>query len=139
MSTTSCLERLTEIVQTYRHNALQRAKDEFVGKSVIANWGNRKAYIVQEVVFKFNPFTLFFEFNGSKICVAKYFEDTYALKVTVPNQPLFRCAIGGLDAYLPTEFCSIDGVPDAIRSDSYKMANVLKNCRKDPNEKYNTI
>jgi len=41
--------------------------------------------------------------------------------------------------HLPTEFCTIDGVPDSIRSDPFKMRNVIQNTKKNPDEKLSEI
>lgn len=113
---------------------------EFKGSSVIANWGNKKAYIVSELVFDQTPLTIFFDDSkGTKVSVAEYFLRTYNMKISDKNQPLFLCKIGGKDCHLPTEFCTIDGVPDSIRSDPRKMKEVLQACRKNPNEKLHEI
>jgi hypothetical protein len=117
----------------------KRVRDEFKSSSVIANWGKRKAYIVNDVVFDRNPHTSLFEYNGSKISVAEYFSKLYGKKCTDDKQPLFECKAGGISVHLPTEFCTIDGVPASIRSDPMKMAGVLKQCRKNPEEKFREI
>lgn len=61
------------------------------------------------------------------------------MKVSDPKQPMFLCRINGIDAYLPSELCNIDGVPDHIREDTYTMSNVLKELRKNPEDKIKTI
>ena len=50
-----------------------RVKEEFNTHSVIANWGKRKAYIVNDVIFTKNPVTQIFELEGKQISVADYF------------------------------------------------------------------
>ena len=40
---------------------------------------------------------------------------------------------------LPPEFCTIDGVPDCIRSNAMLMRNVLAQCRKNPEQKQEEI
>ena len=127
-------------MKTCIKNPQQQISREFKGQSVIANWGNKKAYIVHDVIFDKNPLTKFFEdSNGTKVSVADYFLRTYNMKITDKNQPLFVCKIGGKECHLPTEFCTIDGVPDSIRSDPFKMRNVLQTCRKNPDEKLREI
>jgi hypothetical protein len=61
------------------------------------------------------------------------------MKCKVPKQPLFLVKINGKDGFLPTEFCSIDGVPETIREDPFKMRNVLQSCRKNPTQKFSAI
>lgn len=68
--------------------------------------------------------------------VAEYFNKTYNLEFSDLKQPLIVATIGEKDFYLPTEFCTIDGVPESIRRDSYKMREVLSSCRKSPQEKF---
>jgi hypothetical protein len=140
MSTKSCLERINEIMSTCMKNPHSQIVREFKGQSVIANWGNKKAYIVNDLIFDKTPMTKFFEdHNGKKVSVAEYFLKTYNMKVTDKNQPLLLVKIGGKECHLPTEFCTIDGVPESIRSDPTKMRNVLSNCRKNPEEKIHEI
>lgn len=33
----------------------------------------------------------------------------------------------------------MDGIPDNIRNDGYKMRSIMQSCRKNPNEKYEMI
>jgi hypothetical protein len=33
----------------------------------------------------------------------------------------------------------MDGIPDEIRNDPFKMRNIMQACRKNPNEKYLAI
>jgi hypothetical protein len=141
LSNKSCFERIDEI---FNNDFVQDKKgkiiDEFRYKSVIGNWGNKKAYIVQDVVFDKTPFTMFFsDHKGEKMSIAEYFYNTYKLKVTAKLQPLFLVKINGKDCHLPTEFCSIDGVPQQIREDPFKMRNVLQSCRKNPSQKFQAI
>lgn len=58
------------------------------------------------------------------------------MKVTNFSQPLFEV---GDNCFLPPEFCTIDGVPDCIRSNPMLMRNVLASCRKNPEEKQGEI
>lgn len=113
LSNKSCYERIDEILNSeYIQDKKGKILDEFKYKSVIGNWGNKKAYIVFDVVFDKTPFTLFFnDHKGEKMSIAEYFFNTYKLKVTAKRQPLFLVKINGKECHLPTEFCSIDGVP----------------------------
>ena len=60
MSTTTCLQRIKEIYSLQLKNPESQILREFKGQSVIANWGNKKAYIVNNVIFDKNPITKFF-------------------------------------------------------------------------------
>jgi len=106
---------------------------EFKGKSIIANWGFKKAYIVDDVIFDSDPFDMYFDDSqGEKTSVANYFYKVYKMKVSEKKQPLFVCRMGGKECHLPPEFCTVDGVPASIRADPRKMRDVLQTTRKTP-------
>ena len=60
MSTTTCLFRMTEILKMGGRDPYAQINKEFKEQSVIANWGNKKAYIVRDIVFDKNPVNFFF-------------------------------------------------------------------------------
>lgn len=84
LSNASCLERIREIQADERiRDKDEKINSEFRYKSVIGNWGNKKAYIVHDIDFEKNPFTRFFDdHKGDKMSIAEYFLKTYELKVT---------------------------------------------------------
>lgn len=90
-------------------------KAEFSSKSVIADWGNKRTYIVTDVDFKKNPVSHKFMYNDKMITVAEYFSSVYGKNISDYNQPLFLVKVTDQDYYLPTEFCMLDGVPESIR------------------------
>lgn len=93
-----------------------------VGQSVIANYGTKRTYIVQDINFEKGPVqTLFNLKDGQSISVAKYFYKTYNLKISDKRQPMLIVSFGGRQVSLPSEFCLIDGVPDSIRNNSRAM------------------
>lgn len=101
-------------------------KREFIGKSVISTWGNKRAYIISDVVFTSNPFNHYFkDSSGTDISVADYFRKNYKMKVTDHEQPLLEIYQGGKAIHLPPEFCTLDGVPDQIRADGRQMRELL--------------
>src|SRR5450830_1538131 len=98
----------------------QRILDEFKFKSVIGKWGIKKCYIVNDVVFDKTPITQHFKDSaGNKMSVAEYFLKTYQMKISDKSQPLFLVKINGKECHLPSEFCTIDGVPESIREDPF--------------------
>lgn len=112
----------------------------FVGKSVIANYGNKKTYIVNDVDFENGPTGTFFDMrDGQKISVAKYFYKTYNRKITEKRQPMLIVRAQGHNCSIPSEFCIIDGVPDSIRSNPGSMRELLGKVRQNPSEKLNSI
>ena len=78
-------------------------------------------------------------FDGKKMSIAEYFMKTYDMKVTDMKQPLFIVKINGKDCHIPPQFCTIDGVPQAIREDPRRMRDVLASCRKNPAQKFKAI
>lgn len=55
MSTKTVLQRIFEIQAKFKHNYEAETKKEFERKSVIADWGNKRTYIVERVIFNSNP------------------------------------------------------------------------------------
>lgn len=81
MSTVSCLDRINEIFERDKKFAQAKILKEFKGKSIVAQWGNKKTYFVREVIFNLNPLTHTFCHDGQVINVAQYFVNTYGLKI----------------------------------------------------------
>lgn len=104
----------------------------------MADWGNQRQYIVDDVVFDTNPMQHTFEHNGVIVSVAEYFSRVYGKKITQPKQPLFSVKVAGNDTMLPTEFCLLDNVPDHVRK-SPAMRDALALTRIDPTEKIRRI
>ena len=81
-----------------------------------------------------------FETNdGKKLSIAEYFLKTYDMKITDMRQPLLVVKINGKECHIPSEFCTIDGVPESIREDPRRMRDVLASCRKNPAQKFKAI
>jgi len=98
-----------------QHHWEQMVKLEYSGQSIIANWGNRRTYIVTDIEFGLNPVTMKFDFQGKEICVAEYFKSHYNMVVRNMKQPLFLIKNQDKNFYLPPEFCLIDGVSDEVK------------------------
>lgn len=60
MSTTSCLERIHEIFKKDHKFAQNKILKEFKEKSIVAMWGHKRTYIVEEVQFDLNPLSCTF-------------------------------------------------------------------------------
>ena len=139
MSTTTCLERIYELSRDFKGERLEQViRAEFSGKSVIADWGSKRTYIVTDVDFQKNPVSHKFMYNDKMISVAEYFSSVYEKKVSDFKQPLFLVKVTDQDYYLPTEFCMLDGVPDSIRK-SAGMRDALAHTRITPQEKMKKI
>jgi hypothetical protein len=75
MSNKSCLAQIQDMKHNFKnqYNWETAVKTTFVGHSIIANWGNKRTYIIHDIDFASNPMTMTFEHSGKKICVAEYF------------------------------------------------------------------
>jgi len=140
MSTESCLSRIIELKREAptQHRWEQIVRAEFVGQSIISDWGNQRTYFVTDVVFDSNPVTKTFEWRDGEISVADYFLRHYQKKITMPTQPLFLIKIAEDMHYLPTEFCLLDGVPDSVRKGP-GMRDALAKTRIMPGDKMRKI
>ena len=111
---------------------------EFAQKSIIADWGTKRTYIVFDIDFDKNPVSHQFMYNDKMVSVAEYFSEVYDKQVTDGNQPLFLVKVTDQDYYLPPEFCMLDGVPDSIRK-SAGMREALAQTRIRPDDKMKKI
>lgn len=108
-------------------------RKQFIGQSVITNYGIKRTYIVQDVKFDLGPCNTFFDLrDGQKISVAKYFYKTYNIKITDKRQPMLVVKNQGHNGQIPSEFCLIDGVPDSIRSNPMAMRTLLNKVKQTP-------
>ena len=121
-----------------QHHWEQMVKLEYSGQSVIANWGNRRTYIVTDIEFNLSPVTMKFDFQGKEICVAEYFKSHYNMVVRNPKQPLFLIKNQERNFYLPPEFCLIDGVSDEVKK-GRGMRDALAQTRITPQDKIKKI
>lgn len=140
MSTTTCLEKIRDIWMREGSNSQkqQRCRLEFVGKTIIANWGNKRTYIVNDLDFSVNPVSKKFQVGDMETTVADYFKNNYGMVVREPRQPLFLIKMGEQMNYLPPEFCIIDGVPDSVRKGA-GMRDALARTRCNPMQKMDKI
>ena len=151
MSTKTVLDRIQElyddIVDSNEGNAsraIDRFQDEcrkeFVGSSIIANYGVKKTYIVDDIKFDLGPCNTFFDMrDGQKISVAKYFYKTYNLKISDKRQPMLMTKHQGRLISIPSEFCLMDGVPDSIRNNGKSMRTLLNKTKQTPDQKMAAI
>ena len=93
MSTLTVLSKIDEIYDQVHQDGgsnpnmmaafHDQCRMELVGKSIIANYGTKRTYIIDDIRFDQGPCATFFELgNGVKISVAKYFFKQYKLKIT---------------------------------------------------------
>jgi len=107
---------------------------EFSRKSVIANWGSKRTYIVHDVDFEKSVSSLKFLVNDVEMTMAEYYSRVYNLHITDTSQPLFVVKMGADFVHLPPEFTILDGVPDSIRKGP-GMRDALMQTKLSPAEK----
>lgn len=108
MSTKSVLDNIHEIYDElvdgqYQGNVKEglphfydAVRKQFIGASVIANYGTKRTYIVQDIKFELGPCNTYFDLkNGEKISIAKYFFKTYNMKITDKRQPMLIMSTQG--------------------------------------------
>ena len=142
ITSNTCLEKIKEI--RYQNPDGDYWKElveaEFVNRSVLVQWGNRRAYIIKRILFDEHPETKKFQTDeGVEWTITEYFQKTYKLTIKSLKQPLFEVMMGGKACHLPPEYCVFDGVPDIIRKDPFKMRNIMKHCSKNPEQKFSEI
>ena len=60
----------------------QMVRLEFSGKSVIADWGNKRTYNVEDVSFEHTPTNTTFLWNDREVTIAEYFQAAYGKSVS---------------------------------------------------------
>lgn len=105
---------------------------------MIADWGNKRVYMISDIDFKSNPVSKKFIHNGEEKSIAQYMNDVYNKEIKDFNQPLIVVKHGDEFIHLPPEFCRIDGVPDSIRA-SPGMRDALAVCRTTPEAKMREV
>ena len=72
----------------------QLVRMEFCGTSVIADWGNKRTYRVDDVDFEKTPVQHEFFYNDVPTKIAHYFAQVHGKNVTDFNQPCFLVKMG---------------------------------------------
>lgn len=152
MSTKSVLDNIHELYDKIVDDEFQgnttkglpkfhdACRKQFTGSSVIANYGTKRTYIIQDIKFDLGPCNTFFDLNdGTKISVAKYFFKTYNMKITDKRQPMLVMSTQGRQVSLPSEFCLIDGVPDSIKNNCSSMRTLLNKVKQNPQQKLEAV
>jgi hypothetical protein len=142
MSTKTVLDRIGEIYDEIvgdddSGRAIDRFQDmcrkEFTGSSIIANYGVKKTYIIDDINFDQGPCNTYFDMrDGTKVSVAKYFLKTYNLKISEKRQPMLMTKHQGRLISIPTQFCLMDGVPDSIKNNGRSMRTLLNETKQTP-------
>ena len=72
MSTITCLEKINQLKKQANNDRHFRelCDSQVVGSSVIADWGNKRTYIIDSLDWDSNPTNKMFVYNNEEICVS---------------------------------------------------------------------
>jgi len=113
----------------------------FVGKSVVASYGNYRMWRVDAVDFKRNPRSMVTVNGNQKMKLADYYLDKYGIKIQELNQPL----LVSIDRYtrkemlLVPELVQMTGLDDHMRRNYKLMSEVAKHTRLEPKQRMQQI
>ena len=114
---------------------IEEVRSRFTGRIVIARYGNRRCYRVDDICMHMHP-TNTFQRNGVDVTYVDYFRTQYNENITDMRQPLLRCHIKRrleeFDIYLVPELVALTGLDDKMRADSRAMFEIAKTTRFDP-------
>ena len=115
-------------------------KEIVVGNSVLARYGNKRTYVINDVDYTHSPATCEFEGPQGKMSIAEYFLKKYLLKIKDPNQPLLVSQLKQKDGkkqqiYLVPELCSLTGLPGELREDRNAMKQLATYTKLSPDQR----
>jgi len=100
----------------------EAVKEEIVGKSVLARYGNKMTYVVSDIDFTTSPAKFMFETTSGTVSIMEYFKKKYLTTIKDTDQPLLISIKKQKDGkenriHLVPELCSLTGLPDNLRED----------------------
>ena len=134
----SVLDFMKEIVQQHHGRGFQNLiKEELKGRSMLARYGNKRLYVIDDVEFDHNPETMTFTRNHKEISVYQYFKDAYSIEIKDPKQPLLLSVDRKTKCprYFVPELGSMTGLPSAMREDFTVMKKVAEFTKLSPDRR----
>lgn len=115
--------------------------EEFAGAVVMTRYGQNRTYKVDSIRFDMNPksHTFVQGEQGTKINMLQYFKKQYGIERMNPNQPLLEIKQKRGTIYLPTELCTMVGIPTNVREDFRAMSEIKKSIFLNPTQKIQNI
>ena len=129
-------EKITQFSQKYGgnildENCLRDIKDYFIGKTVVSNYGNFRAYRIGDVLFDKtvnNTNINYVDVDGktTTITLKNYYANQYGLKIKHDNQPLFidedsTKAEENRKRYLLPEYLNLTGIDEVEERDKAEI------------------
>lgn len=142
LSQKSALQVIDEIRKSGSRNYREDAREYFKERSVIAWYGNKRNYIVNDIDFNLNPNTHSFITPEGTMNITTYMKKKYGIPIKHLDQPLlvnFKRIKGAPETvekvYLVPELCGLTGLPDAIRSDFQAMKQIAVHTKLSPDQR----
>eukprot|EP00826_Nyctotherus_ovalis_P023414 TRINITY_DN1798_c0_g1_i9.p1 TRINITY_DN1798_c0_g1~~TRINITY_DN1798_c0_g1_i9.p1 ORF type:complete len:481 (-),score=89.30 TRINITY_DN1798_c0_g1_i9:46-1488(-) len=146
LSQKSALQVIEELKENGSRNLQADVKEYFKGRSVIAWYGNKRNYIIDDVDFNLNPDTHSFATPEGMMNITTYMLKKYQIKIKHRNQPLLlhkkriRGVVGsGPESeekiYLVPEVCGLTGLPDEMRSNFQAMKQIAVHTKLTPDQR----
>ena len=125
-------------IELVQHTILARFKSQ----TFIANYGNKKTYQIDDIIFTKTPLTQMFKWRGSNINLAEYFEQQYKIKIMETNQPIvinYEKSINKNIEHKPRfflpELCLLTGLSEEMRKDGELMKNLARYTKLSPEQR----
>ena len=134
---------LDELCQYKRRGGewMEEAKAHLENRVVMARYGNRRCYRVEEIVFSMNPTQPISE--TEKCTYMDYYRTHYQETISIPNQPLLRsvCKLHGqtTSVYLVPELMMLTGLSRDLHSDYHTMSSIADCTSLEPRERLQVV
>jgi len=160
---TACINRVNDLYNMHKNlekdEKRAKIKAEFIGQTVMANYGNHRYWRIEDVKFDLDT-DQFIVNKDTNETLSQYYLAKYKLKIAKPKAPLFKAVLneikkkGGdsqpkkeeMDILLVPEFCLMSGLPDdfderkrrEVSGKTIVAADIKKNRITDIVKKLNT-
>lgn len=124
-------------------------RDELIGKTVLAFYGNFRMYRIDDIDFKRNPTTNWKlgtpEKGTGAMNFIQYYKEKYNITIKAENQPLLihidkkAKNIKNQEISLIPELCRMTGITDQMKSDFRCMKAVSEKTKLHPNDRMKEI
>ena len=139
----SLLEGINEMYHAFsyldKNERRDKVKEEFLGKIVMANYGNSKHWRVEDIIFDQDASQYKIEQGGEHMSLVEYFRSKYQLDVKILKQPLVKSRMSRHDkreCFLLPEFLLMTGMPE---NDQRLRREVSQVTIRPPDEKLRKI
>lgn len=137
----SALAKMNEISQKYRNGSLKpKIRDTFLKKSIVANYGKHRSYLIDDISFEANVKNTFVTIrkNNEKIQISlfQYYLENYNIEIKDKLQPLFiHKSRDGSVQYLVPELCNMTGLDEESFENENLKREILRNTKNTPSQK----